>query len=97
MASFIGIINMHFASEDGSPCRLSRSVITTDSHTRPICVTVTPLLESMAHDFQQWAREKRGTTKRNEIGPSGFERKEVYAKPQELSSMHNQIPYHIKR
>jgi len=59
------------------------SVVVMDSNMRPMSVSITKSLRLIAEDFQIWSREKWGTTRRNEVGPSGFERKSPSSTPQQ--------------
>ena len=85
MTSPLQIINEYFASKNGdSPAdSSSRSAIALDPSMRPISITVTDQLILVARHFQQWARCKHGTTKRTEVGPSGYERASSMAEPQQ--------------
>jgi len=77
MASPIAIINEHIAS-NGSSDSTAYSAVAMDPDMRPIMLTITDSLISIAQDFEKWSRDKWGTPNRADVGPSGYERKSTH-------------------
>jgi len=63
---------------------------------RPISITITDSLKAIAHDFQLWTKSNWGTAKRNEVGPSGYERRSSLSIPQEADLEQQQLSQMIE-